>query len=100
MIKDRDGYITLSDEMYKSLSETDPSLPQSASDLFKIGKTKQGWDSDLFLDQMKIAKWVAEEKYPPCVFKHVWIFDHFYGHTAYAANALVVSRLNKKPGGK
>ena len=43
---------------------------------------------------------VAEAKYPPRAFKHVWIFDHSCGHTAFAPDALVASRLNRKPGGK
>ena len=30
---------------------------------------------------------VAEAKYPPRAFNHVWIFDHSsYGHTAFAHN--------------
>ena len=29
----------------------------------------------------------------------MWVFDHSCGHTAYAADALVAFRLNKKPGG-
>ena len=43
---------------------------------------------------------VAEAKYPPRVFKHVWIFDHSCGHTAFAPDTLVASILNRKPGGK
>lgn len=40
---------------------------------------------------------VAEPKYP---LKHVRIFDHSCGHTAFAPDALMASRLNRKPGGK
>lgn len=54
----------------------------------------------MFLEQIEKTLKIAEAKYPPRAFKHVWIFDHSCGHTAYAPDALVVSRLNKKPGGR
>ena len=47
-----------------------------------------------------MAVQVAEAKYPPCIYKHIWIFDHSCGHTAFAPVALVTSRLNKKTGGQ
>ena len=34
------------------------------------------------------------------IYKHVWVFDHSCGHKAFAPDALVASRLNRKPGGK
>ena len=43
---------------------------------------------------------VAKAKYPLCAFKHVWISDYSCGHTAFAPDVLVASRLNCKPGGK
>ena len=48
---------------------------------------------------MEMAVKVAKAKYPPNAFKHVWIFDHSCGHTAYATDALIVSRLYHKRGG-
>ena len=49
---------------------------------------------------MEVVVRVAEAKYPPCAFNHVWIFYHSCGHTAFAPDALVASCLNRKPGGK
>ena len=69
--------------------------------IFEYGKNQDGyWNNDLFMEQMEVAIKVTEAKYPPGVYKHVWIFDHSCGHTAFANDALVASRLNKKPGGK
>ncbi len=99
-IEERDGYLALSDSMFQAISEVDPSVPQSARVLFEYGKNRDGyWNSELFINQMKVAIKVAEAKYPPRVYKHVFVFDHSCGHTAFAPDALVASRLNKKPGG-
>ena len=100
-IEERDGYLALSDDLHKMMSQTEPTLPQSGREIFEYGKNKEGyWNNDLFLEQMQVAIRVAEAKYPPRVFSHVWVFDHSCGHTAYAPDALVASRVNKKPGGK
>ena len=100
-IEERDGFLSLSDEMFEALSSVDPLIPQSARVILEYGKNKDGyWNNSLFMEQMEVAVKVAEAKYPPRVFKHVWVFDHSCGHTAYAPDALVTSRLNKKPGGK
>ena len=48
---------------------------------------------------MEVAMKVAEMKHPLSTYKHIWMFDHSAGHTAFAPDALVASRLNKKPGG-
>ena len=53
----------------------------------------------MFMKHMERAMKAAEVKCPPRVFKHVWVFDHSSGHTAFAPDALVASRLNKRPGG-
>ena len=77
------------------------SVPHSARDSFEFGKNQDGyWNNELLLEQMEAAIKVAEAKYPLRVYKHVWIFDQSCGHTAFAPDALVASRLNKKPGGK
>lgn len=52
------------------------------------------------MEQMETAVKVAEAKYPPRAPKHVSVFDHSCGHMAFAPDALVASRLNRKPGGK
>ena len=100
-IEERNGYCCLSDEMFQSVSKVDSAVKQSARVIFEFGKGKEGyWNNELFIEQVPSAVKVAETKYPPRVYKHVWVFDHSCGHTAYAPDALVVSRLNRKPGGK
>ena len=52
------------------------------------------------MKQMELAVKVAEMKYPPHIYKHVWVFDHSCGHKAFAPDTLVASRLNQRPGSK
>ena len=100
-IEERDGYLAIPDTQYEAIKNDDPSIPQSARVIFEYGKTRDGyWNSELFMEQMHTAVKVAEAKYPPRAFKHIWIFDHSCGYTAFASDALVASRLNRKPGGK
>ena len=100
-IEERDGYLAIPDVMYETMKQHDPTISQSARVVFEYGKTCDGyWNNQLFMEQMEVAVKVAEAKYPPCAFIHVWIFDHSCGHTAFAPDALVATRLNHKPGGK
>ena len=44
---------------------------------------------------------IADVKYPPSQgYHHTWCFDHSCGHTAFAEDALIASKMNKGPGGK
>ena len=43
------------------------------------------------MEQMEVALKGAEAKYSPRIFKHVWVFDHSSGHTAYGPDTLVTS---------
>lgn len=53
-IEERDGYCALSDEMFRSVAEVDPSVEQSARVLFEYGKGKDGyWNSDCFWSRLK-----------------------------------------------
>lgn len=95
-IKEKDGYCRLSDEMYQTVHSVDNSVEKSARVIFEYGKTKDGyWNSELFLEQIDKASKIAEVKYPPHIYRHVWIFDHSCGHTAFAPDALVASRLSR-----
>ena len=96
-IKERDGYLAIPDALYETVKQHDPTVPQSVRVIFEYGKNHDGyWNNELFMEQMEMVK-VAEPKYP---LKHVRIFDHLCGHTAFAPDALVASRLKRKPGGK
>ncbi len=77
-IEESDGFLALSDEMHATLTKEDSSLKQAARVVFEYGKAMEGyWDNNLFMEQMGVAVKVAEGKYPPRIYKHVWIFDHF-----------------------
>ena len=100
-IEERDGYLAIPDALYETVKQHDPTVPQTARVIFEYGKNHDGyWNNEPFVEQMEMAVKVAEAKYPPRAFKHVWIFDHSCGHTAFAPDTLVASRLNRKPGGK
>lgn len=100
-IEKRDGYLVIPDSLYETLKQHDPMIPQSARVVFEYGKTHDGyWNNQLFMEQMEVAVKVAEAKYPPRAFNCVWIFDHSCGHTAFAPDPLIASRLNCKPGGE
>ncbi len=97
----RDGYLALYTAIYQSIRAVDPSVPQSAREVFEYGQNRDGyWNNDLFMEQMETAVKVAEAKYPPRIYKHVWVFHHSCGHTAFAPDALVASRMNQRPGGQ
>ena len=52
-IEERDGYCALTDKMFASVAEVDPTIKQSARVIFEYGKAKEGyWNSDLFLEQI------------------------------------------------
>ena len=53
----------------------------------------------MFMEQMEVAVKCAEASIHPAS-SNVWAFDHSCGHKAFAADALVASRLNTKPGGQ
>ena len=53
------------------------------------------------MEQVGKAVKIADMKYPPSQgFHHVWCFHHICGHTAFAEDALITSKMNKGPGGK
>ena len=100
-VEEKGGYLALSDAEYDLEKELDASIKQSARVLFEYGNNHGYWDSEKFLKQMDDALKIAEIKYPPSGgYRHVFLFDHSCGHTAYSKDALVASRMNRKDGGK
>lgn len=76
-------------------------VPQTARVLLEYGAEKDGyWNSKRFLANVKDAMKIAEYKYPPQKNTLVFIFDQSSCHRAYAENALNVTRMNVRPGGK
>ena len=77
-------------------------MKQYASRSIEYGENRDGyWISERFLEQLKDCALIAECKYPrEQGYKVVWVFDHSSCYGAYADDALIVSRMNGKPGGK
>ena len=96
-----DGFLCLSDDEIKSIS--DPNLKRyEAREQIEYGENADGyWTNDRFMNQMEVAVKLAEIKYPKDKgFRHCWVFDHSSCHSARSDDALDVSRMNVKPGGK
>ena len=54
------------------MEQHDPSIPQQG--LSEYGKTRdEYWNNRLFMEHMEVAVRVAEAKYPPRAFSHIWI---------------------------
>ena len=53
------------------------------------------------MEQMTKAVKIAEVKYPPSQgYSHIWCLDHSCGHTRFADDALIATKMSKSPGGK
>ena len=100
-IEEQDGYLALSDQQYKfEVAHNErQDIGKSALKILKIGEQQEGyWNSERFMKQVAEAVKIAEVKYPPSQgYHHIWCFDHSCGHTAYAENALIASKMNKGP---
>lgn len=79
----------------------DNTLHITAREQLEYGESSEGyWTNQRFMKQMEGVK-LAETKYPMTEgYLHVWIFDHSSCHAAKVDNALDVSQVNVKPGGK
>ena len=99
-IEEWGGYLALSDQQYEL--EQNPDIEKSCRAIMEIGEQREGyWNSDCFMEQVAKAVKIAEVKYPSSQgYHHIWCFDHSCGHTAYAEDALITSKMNKGPGGK
>ena len=95
-IEQHDGYLRLPE--YQA---SHAGVPHTARIRLEYGAEKDGyWNSESFLANVKDAVKIAEYKYPPRRNTLVFIFDQSNCHRAYAENALNVSRMNVRPGGR
>ena len=96
------GYLALTDDEFKEAHAKDLTITQKARRTLEYGESREGyWSCDKFMLQMEVAVKIADIKYPKSEgWNIVWIFDHSSCHTAMAADALDVSKMNVKPGGK
>ncbi|KDQ25265.1 hypothetical protein PLEOSDRAFT_1077894 [Pleurotus ostreatus PC15] len=75
-------------------------LPE-ASQTLEYGKNYDGyWTGELFVKQLKEKIIPTFEKYHGAGYKALIIVDNSQGHSAYATDALLTSRMNLQPGGK
>ena len=67
--------------MISTIVAYDPSMPKSAQRLFEYGQNRDGhWNNDCFMQQTEVTIKVAEAKYPPRIFTHIWMFDLVWSH--------------------
>ena len=101
-IDNKNGYLALTDEEFRVASLTNPNLPQQARQYLEYGESREGyWTGEKFMKQVEQAVTIADIKYPKeRGWRVVWIFDQSSCHKAMAADALDVSKMNIKPGGK
>ncbi|CAG8642508.1 10576_t:CDS:2, partial [Diversispora eburnea] len=63
-----------------------------------LGANRDGyWNGEKLVAQLHKAIDIFERTHPNCI--GIWAFDNATSHTAYSADALLVSRINKGPGG-
>lgn len=95
-----DGFLCLTEEELRAAG--DNTLRATAREQIEYGENAEGyWTNERFMAQMEEAVKLAETKYPMAKgYRLVWIFDQSSCHAAKAENALDVSKMNVKPGGK
>ena len=66
-----------------------------ARKILKYGAEQEGyWNSNRFMEQVKIVADIATHKYPVDKLSIVWLFDQSSGHCAYEDSALNLRRMN------
>ena len=99
-IEEHNGYLRFDDTEYDTAKCINPNVKKEARFLLKYGSDNEGYqDSNKFMQQVKQAVEIAEIKYPSDNYNLLFLFDQSSGHTAYDDDALIVSRMNVKPGG-
>ncbi|KAJ3553136.1 hypothetical protein NP233_g12718 [Leucocoprinus birnbaumii] len=74
---------------------------KDASRTLEYGKNYEGyWNGELFVKQIKEQIIPAFERAYPPNYQMLLMVDNSQGHSAYAEDALLVSRMNMGPGGK
>ena len=101
-IDEKNGYLRLTQEEYDQAKQTDPDIWIDARTFLEYGENREGyWNSERFMDQIKMAVRIAEIKYPKSDnWRQVWIFDHSSCHSAMPDDALDVRKMNVNPGSK
>ena len=93
-IEEKEGYLHLTDEEYKSAKKKDPTIRKYARQFLEYGEAKVGyWTSEKFMKQIREVEKIAAAEYPRDEgWRLVWIFDHSSCHAAMPKDALDVYR--------
>ena len=98
-IDESGGFLALTEEEVKRRDEEDPTVPLLASEVIEVGAEHDGYyDSDKFHLQIAKAACIAAFKYSPLRYDVYSVFNQAKTHTAYTADALIASKMNKNPG--
>jgi hypothetical protein len=96
------GWLRYSDDAWERLKGEQPELrdeDRAARICFEYGKNKQGyWRMKDMIPQLDKAIRIVEANHPNA--RGAFCFDNSSNHGAYAADALIASRMNVNPGGK
>ena len=93
------GYLALTDEEYQNARRDDITISEQARQLLAYGEGY--WTCEKLMQQLEVAVKLCEYKYPKADgWSCIWVFDRSSCHTAMAEDALDVSRMNVRPGGK
>ena len=101
-IDEKNGFLRLTQEEYDQAKQSNPNIWIEARAYLEYGENREGyWNSEKFMNQIKMAVKISEIKYPKCDnWRHVWIFDHSSCHAAMPDDALDVSEMNVSQGWK
>lgn len=98
------GWLSYSDEAWKRALEqhphwaTDEEKHRHAYEVFEYGKAKRGyWTALHFVRQVDRSIDIFEATYPDA--RGVYYVDCSSGHKAFAADALLATKMNVNPGG-
>lgn len=92
------GILSLSDDQWTEAKRHDPGFPQSAFFTLQFSREWDYYNHEKFERDLEYTLKIARIRYPD--HRIVMIFDNSSVHRKFAANALNVSVMNKKPGGK
>ena len=94
-VDEHNGFLALSDSEYEWAKVLNPRIRKYAQECFEYRESKEGyWTWDKFISQ--ISNHHCRNKIP----QSKWMVDQSSCHAAMANDALDVTKMNMKPGGK
>ena len=104
-IEEKDNYLALSDQQYElEVENSGDDVEKSALAVLEIGENRQGyWTGERFMEQVTEAVKIAAKssnQHRRDTTTYGALFDHSCNHTAFAEDALIASKTNKRPWGE